>query len=431
MIKTLRYILAMFLVAAFNLNAQTKEMTVTIGAMENEKTTWVHLENGEVASHDANSWDFGFQLGSNAGIMANCQKGITVWAVPSEMATTWEEDIDTTGMAENWESFINSEVTWNTGAFNMNKNGFMTDGDFGWGFYDVQSHFISGKTVFVVKLADNSYKKVYFESLFSKIYTFKYANLDGSDEVTREIDKTAYEDKNYVYYSIENDTDIDPEPLLTDWHIVIGDYYALYDTGEELVPYPTAGVKTNGRLNIAQVDGVDPETAEIPAYTSEFFNTEIGEIGWDWKTYNFQEGKYSFAEDRVYFLSNSEINNPEAVFYKLYFKDYVGGADKAMTFDVTKIIASSIEGESGISAHVAVYPNVIERGQGFTLASEIFEGNEITLDILSLDGRMVESREIKSAGFSATSINPVLSPGMYMLRIGVGGKYYVEKLIVK
>ena len=37
-------------------------------------------------------------------------------------------------------------------------------------------------------------------------YTFKYADLDGSNEINSSVSKLNYSDKNFIYYSIDQNS---------------------------------------------------------------------------------------------------------------------------------------------------------------------------------------------------------------------------------
>ena len=61
-----------------------------------------------------------------------------------------------------------------------------------------------GDSVYILKLADGTYKKfqVIKKASIQNTYYFKYADLDGTNEVNEVVDCSSYNDKNFVYYSL-------------------------------------------------------------------------------------------------------------------------------------------------------------------------------------------------------------------------------------
>ena len=73
------------------------------------------------------------------------------------------------------------------------------------GVYNIQTHNIVGDSLFIIKTIDGNWKKLFIKRKASGEYFFKFSNLDGSNEVNENILGTAYSNKRFIYYSLENE----------------------------------------------------------------------------------------------------------------------------------------------------------------------------------------------------------------------------------
>ena len=69
-------------------------------------------------------------------------------------------------------------------------------------------------------------------------YTFRYSDIDGSNEQTVNLD-LAGSTKNFVYYSLDTNEEIDREPDQDKWDIVFTKYI------DKSINYPVTGVLQN------------------------------------------------------------------------------------------------------------------------------------------------------------------------------------------
>lgn len=281
--------------------AETVEQTITMGR-DYKNDIWYSLKEGVVHEADKDNWDIAFQTGQRAAVLLNGQKGLRAWVVPGSNEDSFDKPIDTTGMESTWEWAINSEESWHIGAFNMNKDGYETDGDFGWGYYDLSTHYIVGDKLFVIRLGKGVYKKFMIETLATGEYTIRYANLNGTDESIAVIKKRDYDGQNFAYFNLSNNTASSREPQTTEWELIFGRYESLIPTGPgQFMAYPVLGVRQNFGIKTARLKGVNPDQAEPPAIGTESYSTKIATIGSDWKTFNQSEGKFVLADDLVFF----------------------------------------------------------------------------------------------------------------------------------
>ena len=93
--------------------------------------------------------------------------------------------------------------------------------DMGWGVLNpLNNYWTFGDSLYLIKLSDNSFRKLWIVSLKSGTWEYKYANVDGSNEQTFSIVKSTYPNRNFVYHSILNNVIIDREPDNTTWDIM-------------------------------------------------------------------------------------------------------------------------------------------------------------------------------------------------------------------
>src|SRR5690606_18082709 len=127
-----------------------------------------------------------------------------LWVYPGATNAYWDSfsTSDTVGIGT-WPSFYNGEEYWEQGALNMSADA-SNMFDVGWGIYNTTTHQILGDSIHIIKLSNGDFKKLMIESMISGVYYFKYADLDGSNEVSTTITKSDFAGKNYGFYSIQN-----------------------------------------------------------------------------------------------------------------------------------------------------------------------------------------------------------------------------------
>ncbi|HUP11015.1 MAG TPA: hypothetical protein VM187_02340, partial [Niastella sp.] len=207
---------------AGTLNAQLVSETVTVNPGYTHQT-WYELETGTETQAAKNTWDIAFatsSIGMGSSIRVNAAIGTKLWVYPHGDTSAWNT-LDTAGI-DGWPESLNSDTSWLAGAFDANTTS--DEFDLGWGVYNMMTHFVVGDSLFVIKLTDNSYRKVWIQQLASGSYNFKFANIDGSSPITQAIVKSDYSGKNFAYYSLRTDTETNPEPANTNWDLLFTQY---------------------------------------------------------------------------------------------------------------------------------------------------------------------------------------------------------------
>jgi hypothetical protein len=413
-------ILSLLLAAALMpCNAQTVTDTVSVGASYANQV-WYSLSADEQGNAPKNNWDIAFDAsGFGASIMINSVTGTTLWKYPKADTAGWGS-IDTTGLST-WASHWNSDTSWAYGAMGNYAN-HANPYDLDWGLYNITTHIVTGDSVYIIKLANGQYKKLWIQSLAGSTYTFQYANLDGTGLQNATFDKSGYTGKNYGYYSLQNNAALNREPLSANWDLVFTQYTTFIPSA-----YTVTGVLANKGVMVAKVSGL-PNAGTYTNYGAATFNREMNTIGYNWKT--FTGTTYVTQDSLVYFVKpvNGDI-------WKVIFTGFGGSANGNFIFTKQKLFtAVGIETVSNApAASMALFPNP-SNGQAEHIAYS-FDANiaEAALHVMDITGRTVATDNLdNTAGlhqylFSTQS----LRPGIYLVSIETPGSRVQQKLIIQ
>lgn len=238
---------------------------------------------------------------------------------------------DTTGIGT-WPVLSNSYETWLQGAFDANRDT-ANPGDFGWGEYDIATHFIEGDSIYILKTIDNEYKAISIDRLASGTYTISYSNLDGSAKETQTLNRTPYNTKNFFYFSMNTETVKDLEPASYNWDIVFTKFLTFFPG---FGGYPVAGVLHNKDVQVSQVEKAVGQNANLNDTINFPFQHEINTIGYDWK-----DAFAGIVYDSITYYVKDQSGNINA----LQFSKYGGSATGKMVFTVNGIKDSVILGQ--------------------------------------------------------------------------------------
>jgi hypothetical protein len=298
------------------------------------------LDSGIVATVPRNNWDIAFHISSmSSTILTNGGNNIVLYAYPGGDTTAWRT-VDVTNIGS-WKALYNSDTTWTMGAFERNSK---MHPDYGWGVYNSTSHDVVGDSLFVIKLSGGQLKKIWIHRKYSSqnMYKISYANIDGTDSVTKIIDCKPYTSKNFVYYSLSTNSVIDREPAKEKWDFVLTKYVEMVPTAlVHTIPNIVTGILTNtmrlstmGTISYSgvmtsQFDGASQTTVD---YNQAPFKTSISLIGSDWKTFDMATNTYTVKNDVVYFIKNRASD-----IYRLVFLTFEGGSTGALSFEEFKV----------------------------------------------------------------------------------------------
>ena len=408
-------LLPLAMLASGLLSAQTP---VTVSTQPgNARQVWYSLQNGEVGNAPMDEWDLAFEMtGFSSSIRVNTAKGLVVYETPAAI-TGWDavNSVD----SANWTRVENSDTSWSVSALNNGNNLLDPDGfNVGWGDYNIATHVIAGSKIYAIDMAGAGWKKLRINSLANGIYSFTYANLDGSEAHDSELLKSGFTGKNFGYWSFTANATLDREPLTANWDLLFTKY-----TGFVPTAYPVSGLLQNKAVTALQVDGVPTADA---SWLDGFYSTEMNIIGSDWKAYDFDLNQYTIMADRTYFVKDVPGN-----IWKLVFTGYGGGANGDMSFNQELVSAVGIDEGVAQQGTLVAWPNPVTDGQA-QLVVDVPAQNGV-LHVLNMVGQQMMQEQWSGLNGLGTRTLDVsgLAKGMYILRFDAAHSTTTGKLVIE
>ncbi|HLV41425.1 MAG TPA: T9SS type A sorting domain-containing protein [Brumimicrobium sp.] len=409
---------ALLLTGSQLLNAQAVTETVSIGAGYTNET-WYSLETGDQNSRIAADWDLSFDLtGIGTSIRTNSGNGILLYTYPNGAVSDWST-VDTTGITS-WNEMYNADTSWRIGALDQNINP-NDPFDVGWGTYNMITHVISGDSIFIIKLMDGSYRKLRIDNMASGVFNFTFANIDGTNEIQASVAKTDYADRLFGYYSLQNETELNHEPIaLEDWDLFFGKY-----TGFIPTPYSLTGIIAGPNTQVAKISGVT-DVLNYNDWSAAQLTTEINTIGADWKEFDMGTYTYTIAEDRVYFVK-THVGD----IWKIVPTGFGGSSNGNFEFTKEKLSTLSLDEDVLGQAQVIVYPN--PASENVSMIFNNMAAQSATAQITNLKGQVVAEYHLSgNSNFEVKNI-PVheFEAGVYIVNVKSGNQQFNQKLIIK
>ena len=412
--QKLNYTLLIFLVLPLIVNGQFVEISYESGYSEQ---AYYRLSDDATTNVANTFWDIAFtNMGlQDAGVLINeatASSGVELelYQAPSNDFSATITSTDLT------DRLYNSEDSWeNGGAFNSIR----VEGDpfdYGWGSYNPTGHIVEGTAVYVIKLRDGSYKKLEIQSLASGVYSFRYADLDGSNEASYTIDKAAYPNDNLIQFSFDTGTIVNDIPATTEWDLLFTRYVTPLDDGTgNFIDYAVSGVLSGVGVEVAQANGVDPANVEFSSY-EEVLTTALDEIGYDWKSFDLGTFQWSLPSDRAYFVKTAN-----GAIWKIVFIDFEGSSTGNAVFEKTQIglVNSNEEIYPGVT-DFAVFPNPVIDHSVVTFTTS--QKENVSLNLYNAAGQLVwQSAQQAATGFNVVQLPAFELPqGLYWLQLNIG-----------
>lgn len=317
----------------------------------------------------------------------------------------------------------NDESGWNHGAFNANNDPGDPD-DYGWGYFNQAENAVIGDRVFVLKLRNGGYRKIQVISLDQGIYTFKYANLDGSGEVTKTINKADSGD--IAFFSFAGGGEV-VDFIPQHWDLLFIRYSApLEDGSPEPVNYLVTGVLSGYDVEVAEAKGIDPLAVTFEEYQDSLQST-LDVIGYDWKEFNLQLFQWALDDDLAYFLKTTSGD-----VWKIIFTSFSGAGSGDFAFEREFVgNVSSSEEQTGAISELGVFPNPLQAET--TLAFSLKQAGALRLMLSNTLGQRIwHSRLEGNAGFNAFLLPEFPVPaGQYVLSLELENREAASRLIIK
>lgn len=406
--KAFYTILALLFITA-SIKAQAVYDSTSMGALYPNQVFY-SLDNGEVANVDNNNWDIALSVNGNgaagSAILLN-EAASTLWAYPGD-TSAWS-NFDTTNYSS-WQRLLNTDTTWINGAFNLYRGAKGTF-DMGWGVLNPSNNFWTfGDSLYLIKLSDNSFRKLWILSLKSGVWAFKYANIDGSNEQIISITKSTYPNKNFVYHSILNNQTIDREPVNSSWDLTFVKHTDYVNPPGTYVS--VTSVFSNKNVWSAKAHEIDSATAAISASPQTAFTQNISNIGREWKKYISAQAFWNVYDSVAYFVFDEDSTN----FYRIQFTAF-GGLNDGKTFFYKELLNNVGIADKNVQATFAVYPNPVKNNLTLLLNSN--KSTLLDIDIYSINGVLAAQQRLNASnGTQQLNINTSdLSNGFYVINI--------------
>lgn len=380
------------------------------------------LSANQLTSQPANSWDVAFYRNGTMAFGTRINDAQAIETYQASIDPTQWDNIDVANIGSWGSPLYNPDITEDLqeGAFeqaSLTCSVLST----GWGCYNIGTHHIEGKTIYVLKYPDGSFIKFMITDYYGG-YTFKYSKLVGGTWGTT-ITKTIANGTNdsfFNYYSLINDAEVlNLEPPKTDWDFMLTRYWTFYGG---VMMYRLSGIIQSPNISVARtLETQETAAATLPAATE--FKKEITTIGHSWKPTT------GLIPDVVYYIKDGSS------YYRMYFIENGGSTTGNMYFkykDITSILSTNEIKDTKVS--FGMYPNPAPNKQ-VTLLYDVKQGNENNgiIAVFDTNGRKVYETEIsKEQGFFKKELNlNHLTSGVYMVSLKVGSHTETKKLILK
>lgn len=402
-----------------NTNAQqtASSDTITMSAgYANE--VYYSMANGTVLTSSRNTWDIAFRTAKmSSGIIINDGKDVVLYTYPNADTSGWST-LDTNGLSA-WPKMYNDPNDWENGAFSRNAK---DHPDYGWAIYNSVTHDLIGDSLFVIKLRDGSFRKLWIIKKHSAgaTFTFRYANLDGTNQKDTLLDFSGDKNFDYVGYSIQTNERVDFQAPRADWDILFTKYMSVQPNGS---PYPVTGVLSHDSLKVKNFQPVDLSYSDWGVGS---WDSTRSSIGWNWKVFSNETFQYEIIDSSVYFIRamNGDI-------YKLYFTSFAGSSTGKISFMKERVAGVGIYEKPANEMNVAVYPNPAKERIKLYITGK--SGEDLSVVLTDLSGRQLRAdRPGRLAdGLNAFTFDVAgVQPGVYFVMVSAAATKSVTKVII-
>tara|TARA_B100001250_G_scaffold334074_1_gene299871 strand:+ start:13740 stop:14990 length:1251 start_codon:yes stop_codon:yes gene_type:complete len=412
-----KFILILNLFLSIVLTAQNNQISLNTGYTNQ---SFYSIENGETLNISNEDWDIAFSTESiSSTIRTNDGKGVELYTYQLGDTSAWNS-INNNDINNLTKLMFNADTSWEYGAFDINQTGGF---DYGWGIYNLQTHHLLGDSIFIIKTINGNWKKLWVKSKILGEYHIKYADLDGNNTTDITIPASNYSDKNFVYYSLDNNLILDREPNKNSWDITFAKYMTLYPTQQgTFMPYSVTGALHNLAVTVAQADNISSPLT-YNNYTTHSFANTINTIGFDWKIF---QGSYIIVNNRCYFIRDKANN-----IWRLTFTNFDGTSTGNIEFNTELIGSTNLEELESIN-NFSIFPNPVSNTESITLIYELKNHNSnAILKIHDITGREIYQSILTKGGLQEMQISTSeLNKGLYLISININGEKKTDRIIV-
>ncbi len=379
----MKYFLPLILFISFSAYGQDF-VEVSYGAGYSEMMFY-SFENDVKTTVQNTDWDLAFSAIGLQDAAIHFNEAASSTGSPLELylspTNSFEEEPDPGTLITR---LYNDEVSWTSGAFNSlrdENNPF----DYGWGIYNPRTNKVQGFNIYVLKLRDGSYKKFEIQSLDITTYNFRYADLNGDNEVSFAINKQDYLDRDLVHYSITSGKVVEEIPA--EWDLLFTRYISPLDDGNGgILEYPVSGVlQPNGSM-AARADGIDPATVEFEDYKNQL-SSFTDTIGHDWKSFNLGTFEWVIDDDLAFFVETSKDE-----VWKVAFVDFEGASTGVTVFQKWFVGTTGVDNDIEFIERTNLFPSPAVGELNVRLTSQVKKNLELV--ITDATGRIMTNKEV-------------------------------------
>ena len=421
---------------AGNVTAQTILNDSAIMGPGYANQVFYDVKTGAKSTAAVNNWDIAHTSVSRDNcIRANHMSGLRVFLYPKGKTDAWSS-FDTVGW-KSWKPYWNDIHDHNKGAFNLYND--MAKWKFGWGTYDVNSKEVTGDSLFLLAwagMAPGTFTKfLKFWPVVQKAngdLVFKYANLDGSGEITDTLYQTSATGKMYKYYKFTGSLKPNREPASTDWDITFNRYYELTPnpgTGV-LEMYPVMGIESKRGTRTAKVFGrpfslLKPDSNWLVGDYTKSFKNDLTGIGSGWKTFS---GAWNISDTMSYLIER--VRTGDTSYWLINMTGFSGQSSGKINFS-RMALRNSLSVKNTFFGSVKVFPNPASKM--FYLTMDIPHAKLCNLAVRSLDGKTLISQKLDAqASWNAFAISAEKIPsGIYIIQLQSGNAVMSHKLVIE
>lgn len=401
---------------AFSISVTAQVEQVAVGASYSQQA-YYKLSTGEVTTISNSAWDIAFSsIGQqDAGIFINESAGSMDNPVKLFVAeeNDWNTVISNISIFTDETRIHNEEKNWSEGAFNSIKDPNSVF-DYGWGKYNPALNQVIGDKIFVIQKRDESFIKLQIQKLNGENYEFRYANLDGTNEITSVVSKNLGGDQSLVYFSLESNAEIS---IPSDYDLIFQRYTTPLDAGGGVfINYIVTGVLLGPGTRAVVANGVDPETVSETDYANDYSDL-ITTIGHTWKSFDFNAG-WLIQTDQAQFVKTKD----DAVF-KIVFYDFEGSSTGITTFEKTSLGIVNANDFPVNNLDISLFPNP---SSDYITLKGIEKSTDIK--ILNSTGLLSISKTIDAKNSTINIEN--LSSGIYFIQFEINGKLQAVPFVV-
>ncbi|WP_288764040.1 HmuY family protein [uncultured Weeksella sp.] len=397
-----------------SLQAQIIQGEISMGqAYQND--VYFGLENQTQFEVNRQEWDLAFFRKSmyGLGIRVNDTKGIQVFEA-SNSFSDWNSISPSN--ESTWDPLYNSVEKWDEGAFNHGS------ATYGWGEYDMVTHHVNGKIIFVLKYDNGDYIKLRIDKLAYGTYTFtfsKWENGTWSADERVNIEQNTSQNRIFNYYNLSTKQIVNAEAEQDKWEMKFTKYQTPLPYEGGTIMYPVTGILQSDLVKVAKTEAGNPSDDDA-------YKAEINSIGYDWKTFN---GSTYSLSNLNYFIKNTNTNR----IYRLNFTGFEGSSTGKITFDYEDV-TSSLSISDIRTSNFDVYTIQSEPKTIQVVFNGQFSTNEnMLISVFNLNGQIVHQESYRpSAQFTTKKINlSKLGSGIYIVNIESNGIKKSKKIALR